>query len=64
MALTDIEKLELELDVAWDVFCDENPEHHTTVLKLIDPKFYELLKLAYQHGYTDGAGSVMRNLKP
>jgi len=63
MALTDIELLQLELDTAWETFCDQNPQHHAEMLKDADPRYYTLLKLAYQHGYTDGAQSVIRSTK-
>lgn len=61
MALSTEELLELELDSAWEAFCDSDQLNHARVLSIVDPKFYELMKLAYKHGYTDGARSIIRS---
>ena len=60
MPLSDAEKLEIQIEAAWEVFCDSDPERHAKLLKLMDTKFYQLMKLAYAHGFTDGMQSVLR----
>ncbi len=62
MPLSEKQLLELEVETAWEAFMDSDPERHARMLKRLDPKFYSLLKLAYQHGYSDGAQSVLRNV--
>jgi len=63
MPLTPSQLLELEIESAWDVFRDSDPEGHADVLKILDPKCYEMMRLAFAHGYSDGAQSVYRSLQ-
>lgn len=63
MPLSHEQLLALEVETAWETFMDSDPDRHARMLKRLDPKFYRLLKLAYQHGYSDGAQSVYRSLR-
>ena len=62
MQLSEEEKLKLEVDTAWETFMDSDPERHARMMERLDPPLYQMIKLAYQHGYTDGAQSVLRSL--
>ena len=63
MTLTEEQLLTLETETAWEAFMDSDPERHARLLERLDPKMFSLLKLAYQHGYSDGAHSVYRSLQ-
>ncbi len=63
MTPTEEQLLKLEIETAWEVFIDADPERHSQLLQKLDPKMFSLLILAYQHGYSDGAQSVFRSLR-
>ena len=63
MPLSEEQKLMLEVESAWEGFMNSDVDRHARMLRVLDPKFYSLMKLAYQHGYSDGAQSVYRSLK-
>ena len=62
MPLSEQQLLELEIETAWETFMDTDPERHAGMLKRLDPPMYQMIKLAYQHGYSDGAQSVLRGV--
>ena len=62
MQLSPEEKLQLEIDTAWETFCDADDLQHARMLEAMDPNFYQMMKLAYQHGYSDGSQSVLRSV--
>ncbi len=63
MTLSEEQLLKLEVETAWEGFIDADPDRHAQLLQKLDPKMFSLLKLAYQHGYSDGAHSVYRSLR-
>ena len=63
MPLSPQQLLELEMETAWENFCDADELQHARILEAMDPNFYQMMKLAYQHGYSDGAQSVYRSLQ-
>lgn len=63
VTLTEKESLRIEIETAWENFCDTDPENHARVLKVVDPIRYKLMELAFAHGYADGAQSVYRSLQ-
>ena len=58
--LSEHELLEIEIDEAWNAFCDGDPNQSTEHFKTLDPEGHRLLKLAYSRGFTDGAKSILR----
>ena len=60
--LTPDELTLLELDAAWEAFCDANPDSMNQLKELSESSF-TLLELAFKAGYTSGAGSQLRQIR-
>ena len=64
MPLSDEETFKIEIDEAWEMFCDDDERNHARLLKVVDPNCYQMMRLAYGCGYVDGGQSTLRSLKP
>ena len=61
MPMSEADLLLLQMDAAWETFCDADPNMSTAHLEKIEPEVVSLLKLAFGSGYTAGARSVYRS---
>lgn len=52
----------LELDAAWESFCDENADSMQQLRELSEGS-HLMLELAFKAGYTSGAGSQLRQIR-
>ncbi len=52
----------LELESAWEAFCDENPDAMAK-LQQLSSNASRMLELAFKAGYTSGAGSQLRQIR-
>ncbi len=60
--LTPDELTLLELDAAWESFCDENADSMHQ-LQALSESSHTLLELAFKAGYTSGAGNQLRQFR-
>lgn len=56
------ELMRLELDAAWESFCDANADS-LNQLKELSENSHTLLELAFKAGYTFGAGAQLRQIR-
>lgn len=52
----------LEVESAWEAFCDENP-HSMARLQQLSSNAGTLIELAFKAGYTSGAGTQLRQIR-
>jgi hypothetical protein len=52
----------LELESAWEAFCDENPDSMAQ-LQQLSSNASRMLELAFKAGYTSGAGNQLRQIR-
>lgn len=58
--MNELELLKLEIESAWESFCDGDKNQSTARLK---PEIQSLVKLAFSAGYTIGAQATYRSVK-
>ncbi len=56
------ELMRLELDAAWEAFCDANGDSMEQ-LQEISESAHTLLELSFKAGYASGAGSQLRQIR-